>query len=155
LRIAERRLARPGDELAHVEMDVLAAFRQYAVKGPYGHIAGEHQHDRARPLGIDQRVGEAFKRCERGAECGDGHAQGDGRGLGLVQPDGGLSSPPGRFAGWGEVKPRGSSAGTKLVHKGTDRDSRPTMCRWIAYRGETIALEHYVTAPAHSLVEQS
>ncbi len=29
------------------------------------------------------------------------------------------------------------------------------MCRWIAYRGDTIALEHYVTAPAHSLVEQS
>jgi predicted glutamine amidotransferase len=29
------------------------------------------------------------------------------------------------------------------------------MCRWIAYRGETVALEHYVTAPAHSLVEQS
>ena len=25
------------------------------------------------------------------------------------------------------------------------------MCRWIAYRGETIALERYVTAPAHSL----
>jgi glutamine amidotransferase len=29
------------------------------------------------------------------------------------------------------------------------------MCRWIAYRGDTIALEHYVTAPAHSLLEQS
>jgi predicted glutamine amidotransferase len=29
------------------------------------------------------------------------------------------------------------------------------MCRWIAYRGDTIALEHYVTAPAHSLVQQS
>jgi len=29
------------------------------------------------------------------------------------------------------------------------------MCRWIAYRGETIPLERYVTAPAHSLVEQS
>jgi len=29
------------------------------------------------------------------------------------------------------------------------------MCRWIAYRGETVALEHYVTAPVHSLVEQS
>ena len=29
------------------------------------------------------------------------------------------------------------------------------MCRWIAYRGETIALEHYVTAPSHSLIEQS
>lgn len=29
------------------------------------------------------------------------------------------------------------------------------MCRWIAYRGETIPLEHYVTAPAHSLIEQS
>jgi len=29
------------------------------------------------------------------------------------------------------------------------------MCRWIAYRGENIALEHYVTAPSHSLVEQS
>jgi predicted glutamine amidotransferase len=29
------------------------------------------------------------------------------------------------------------------------------MCRWIAYRGETAALEHYVTEPAHSLVSQS
>jgi predicted glutamine amidotransferase len=29
------------------------------------------------------------------------------------------------------------------------------MCRWIAYRGETVALEHYVTAPEHSLIEQS
>jgi glutamine amidotransferase len=29
------------------------------------------------------------------------------------------------------------------------------MCRWIAYRGETIALEHYVTEPAHSLISQS
>jgi glutamine amidotransferase len=29
------------------------------------------------------------------------------------------------------------------------------MCRWIAYRGERIALERYVTAPAHSLVVQS
>src|SRR5437763_9140535 len=29
------------------------------------------------------------------------------------------------------------------------------MCRWIAYRGDTIALEHYVTAPSHSLIEQS
>src|SRR5215213_11418608 len=29
------------------------------------------------------------------------------------------------------------------------------MCRWIAYRGETTALEHYVTEPEHSLVTQS
>jgi predicted glutamine amidotransferase len=29
------------------------------------------------------------------------------------------------------------------------------MCRWIAYRGETISLSHYVTEPAHSLVSQS
>lgn len=29
------------------------------------------------------------------------------------------------------------------------------MCRWIAYRGQPIALEHYVTAPVHSLIEQS
>jgi glutamine amidotransferase len=29
------------------------------------------------------------------------------------------------------------------------------MCRWIAYRGEPIALERYVTAPSHSLIEQS
>jgi predicted glutamine amidotransferase len=29
------------------------------------------------------------------------------------------------------------------------------MCRWIAYRGETTALEHYVTEPEHSLVSQS
>ncbi len=29
------------------------------------------------------------------------------------------------------------------------------MCRWIAYRGELTALEHYVTEPAHSLVSQS
>jgi GTP-binding protein LepA len=29
------------------------------------------------------------------------------------------------------------------------------MCRWIAYRGDTVPLEQYVTAPAHSLVVQS
>src|SRR5437868_1075776 len=29
------------------------------------------------------------------------------------------------------------------------------MCRWIAYRGEPTALEHYVTSPSHSLIEQS
>ena len=29
------------------------------------------------------------------------------------------------------------------------------MCRWIAYRGEMVALERYVTEPAHSLVVQS
>jgi predicted glutamine amidotransferase len=29
------------------------------------------------------------------------------------------------------------------------------MCRWIAYRGETTALEHYVIEPAHSLIAQS
>src|SRR2546425_8795650 len=27
--------------------------------------------------------------------------------------------------------------------------------RWIAYRGATVALEQHVTAPAHSLIEQS
>jgi glutamine amidotransferase len=29
------------------------------------------------------------------------------------------------------------------------------MCRWIAYRGEPIALSQYVTEPAHSLISQS
>ena len=29
------------------------------------------------------------------------------------------------------------------------------MCRWIAYRGDLTALEHYVTEPAHSLISQS
>jgi predicted glutamine amidotransferase len=29
------------------------------------------------------------------------------------------------------------------------------MCRWIAYRGATIALENYVTEPANSLIAQS
>jgi predicted glutamine amidotransferase len=29
------------------------------------------------------------------------------------------------------------------------------MCRWIAYRGAPVALEQYVTAPAHSLIVQS
>jgi len=29
------------------------------------------------------------------------------------------------------------------------------MCRWIAYHGETTALEDYVTEPAHSLISQS
>ncbi|HXW42553.1 MAG TPA: class II glutamine amidotransferase [Xanthobacteraceae bacterium] len=29
------------------------------------------------------------------------------------------------------------------------------MCRWIAYRGEATALEHYVTEPANSLITQS
>ena len=29
------------------------------------------------------------------------------------------------------------------------------MCRWIAYKGETVPLEQYVTTPAHSLLAQS
>ena len=29
------------------------------------------------------------------------------------------------------------------------------MCRWIAYRGQATTLEHYVTTPSHSLIEQS
>ena len=29
------------------------------------------------------------------------------------------------------------------------------MCRWIAYRGETLAFEQYVTEPVHSLIAQS
>jgi predicted glutamine amidotransferase len=29
------------------------------------------------------------------------------------------------------------------------------MCRWIAYKGEPVPLEHYVTKPRHSLVTQS
>jgi glutamine amidotransferase len=29
------------------------------------------------------------------------------------------------------------------------------MCRWIAYRGKTTTLEHYVTEPSHSLISQS
>jgi glutamine amidotransferase len=29
------------------------------------------------------------------------------------------------------------------------------MCRWIAYRGETVPMERYVTAPSHSLLAQS
>ena len=29
------------------------------------------------------------------------------------------------------------------------------MCRWIAYRGLEIPLEHYVTEPQHSLISQS
>jgi predicted glutamine amidotransferase len=29
------------------------------------------------------------------------------------------------------------------------------MCRWIAYRGKKIPLEHYVTEPEHSLISQS
>ena len=29
------------------------------------------------------------------------------------------------------------------------------MCRWIAYKGESVPLEQYVTTPAHSLVAQS
>src|SRR5262249_23303091 len=47
-----------------------------------------------------------------------------------------------------------------LPHPGGDvrvtgRRNGAAMCRWIAYRGETIPLEQYVTAPAHSLVVQS
>lgn len=29
------------------------------------------------------------------------------------------------------------------------------MCRWIAYRGENSALEHFVTEPTHSMISQS
>src|SRR5579863_5268876 len=46
-----------------------------------------------------------------------------------------------------------------MVSPGWVRDSgaaqEPPMCRWIAYRGDTVPLEQYVTAPAHSLVAQS
>src|SRR3972149_661924 len=35
------------------------------------------------------------------------------------------------------------------------RVEKRTMCRWIAYRGEPVALERYVTSPVHSLIEQS
>src|SRR3954451_18066663 len=35
------------------------------------------------------------------------------------------------------------------------KERRSPMCRWIAYRGETIKLERYVAAPALSLVVQS
>src|ERR1700691_1769488 len=42
----------------------------------------------------------------------------------------------------------------RAAHAGR-RARRNAMCRWIAYRGETIPLEHYVTSPAPSLIEQS
>lgn len=38
---------------------------------------------------------------------------------------------------------------------GREEEEPPLMCRWIAYRGDTIPLENYVTEPAHSLVAQS
>jgi glutamine amidotransferase len=41
-----------------------------------------------------------------------------------------------------------------LIPESDNRQS-DAMCRWIAYRGQTIPLEHYVTAPAHSLIEKS
>jgi hypothetical protein len=43
-----------------------------------------------------------------------------------------------------------AGAAAAPVHK-----SGRFMCRWIAYRGENIALEHYVTSQSHSLIAQS
>src|ERR1043166_8398804 len=46
-------------------------------------------------------------------------------------------------------------AGKSLLSWARGFVRKEPMCRWIAYRGETITLERYVTAPAHSLVVQS
>src|SRR3954466_6880261 len=37
----------------------------------------------------------------------------------------------------------------------TTHPNRNSMCRWIAYRGETTSFEPYVTEPEHSLIAQS
>src|SRR5262249_57034690 len=62
----------------------------------------------------------------------------------------------------GEVHIKGEPAAIALPHPAAmlevllrKRPREDPMCRWIAYRGETIPLEQYVTAPAHSLVVQS
>src|ERR1051325_1589780 len=54
-----------------------------------------------------------------------------------------------------EVRSRASRKVRRTSESGTLGQRIRAMCRWIAYRGETVALEHYVTAPAHSLIEQS
>src|SRR5262249_25538507 len=66
---------------------------------------------------------------------------------------------------WHEVQPRSISRAArrhcfaasvgeaKALRRRSPKEQ--AMCRWIAYRGETIPLEQYVTAPAHSLVVQS
>src|ERR1043166_8551162 len=53
---------------------------------------------------------------------------------------------------WQKARPK-----APLTRYSTERfkERIPPMCRWIAYRGETITLERYVTAPSHSLVVQS
>ena len=73
--VAERRLARPGDRLAHVEMDVLRALREHAVERPNRDI-GSEQLDRGAipPLRVDQCIRQAADRAQHGAaEIGDGH----------------------------------------------------------------------------------
>src|SRR5205823_11948613 len=75
LAVAERRLARPDDRLAHVEMHVLTALGEHAVERPHRDIGDEQLHRGAfAAAGIEQRGGEAVERAEHGAaEIGHGH----------------------------------------------------------------------------------
>ena len=68
LAVAERRLARPGDRLAHVEMHVLTALGEHAVERPHRDIADQQSHRGALAAArIDQCGGEAVERAEHGA----------------------------------------------------------------------------------------
>ncbi len=63
LRRAGERLVRPDHRLTHVEMDVLARFRDDAIKRPRCHICGKERERRAaRPHRIGQRIGQPVER---------------------------------------------------------------------------------------------
>ena len=66
--ITKRRLARPGDELAHVEMQVLAALGEHGIRCPQGDVTEERKQDGAVATArVDQHLGEVLERRQRDA----------------------------------------------------------------------------------------
>src|SRR6516162_5403644 len=143
-------LARPRHHLAHIEVQVLTALGENAVERPDRRVADQQRHHGAvAAVRCGEHRGQAPKRRQRAIPRGGfGHdpAMADFRRQFNAIPKPGA----------------GSFAAAKLLDRITRwvprtsiREDRDIMCRWIAYRGDTVALEHYVTAPVHSLVEQS
>ena len=62
LRRAKSYFVRPGDDLAHVDVNVLAALRNYGVEPPHDGIAAKQERQGAiGPRLIDYAVEQPFK----------------------------------------------------------------------------------------------
>jgi hypothetical protein len=87
LRRAPERLARPGDHLAHVEVDVLAALGDRAVERPQRAVGGEHRHDGAlAPRRSGERRNQAIEHRADADAGRRGHCSGFTSALNVVRP---------------------------------------------------------------------